>query len=205
MARALRKTAQGCTHHCFTRCHGKRGLIKSSFGKKCLIEAIRMCQEKYIFHLIAAENVGDHIHVLIKTIKGEADISRIMQYIKARTAEKYNRGMNTSGAYCNERFGSKVIEDATDPEQYLLHTLWYIGYNPCKKGLSGNPRMNDIGFINCYLDKNHEAPVKITLHPCFMKLGMTHKTRVKKLLQYEQRYLDIQKRKEEKKWERSFW
>jgi hypothetical protein len=45
-----------------------------------------------------------------------------------------------------------------------------LGYNPLSKGLSWKPRMNVIGFINCYLDRNHTAPVKITLHYYFLGL-----------------------------------
>ncbi len=112
-----------------------------------------------------------------------------MQYIKARIAEKYNRAMKTTGAFWNERFGSTVIEEVKNPQGYLLWLLWYIGYNPVKKGLSRNPRTNDIGFINCYLDRNHMAPIKITLHHFFYELGSTFEDCVKRFLFYEEAYL----------------
>jgi hypothetical protein len=112
-----------------------------------------------------------------------------MQYIKARIAEKYNRAMGRTGAFWNERFGSNVVEEAEDPEMFLLWLLWYIGYNPARKRLSRNPRMNEIGFINCYLDQNHVPPVKITLHHYFIKLGESFEERVKKFLAVEEDYL----------------
>ena len=156
MPRKPRIIAQGFTHHCFSRCHGKRDLFKSRWCKRYFTEAIRKCQEKYEFELIAAEPVGNHIHILIRTLLDEEDISRIMQYIKARIAEMYNRATKNTGAFWNERFGSEVIEESDNPQQYLLWLLWYIGYNPVLKGLSKNPRENWIGFINNYLIKDYE-------------------------------------------------
>ena len=189
MSRPLRNVAQGCTHHTFSRCHGKRNLLLGKYGKKYFIESIKECQEKYDFELIAAEIVANHIHLVIKTNLDKQVISRIMQYIKARIAEKYNRGMGEMGAFWNERFGSTVIEEAENPQDYLLWLLWYIGYNPVRKGLSRNPRANDIGFINCYLDRNYVMPVKITLHYFFCRLGNSFEDCVKKFLYYEEAYL----------------
>jgi hypothetical protein len=120
---------------------------------------------------------------------GNQTISLIMQYIKARIAEKYNRAMGETGAFWNERFGSSVIEEAENPEEYLLWLLWYIGYNPVRKGLSRNPRTNDIGFINCYLDRNYTTPIRITLHDFFWNLGNTFEECVKRFLFYEEAYL----------------
>ncbi|OHD64798.1 MAG: hypothetical protein A2176_10770 [Spirochaetes bacterium RBG_13_51_14] len=189
MPRPLRNIAQGLTHHTYSRCHGKRNLLLGKYGKEYFIESIRECQEKYDFELIAAEIVANHIHLIIKTNVDKHPISRIMQYIKARIAEKYNRAMGETGAFWNERFGSNVIEEAENPQQYLLWLLWYIGYNPVRKGLSRNPRTNDIGFINCYLDRNHVIPIKITLHYFFCELGNTFNDCVKRFLFYEEAYL----------------
>ncbi|MBN1375864.1 MAG: hypothetical protein JXA01_06890, partial [Dehalococcoidia bacterium] len=81
------------------------------------------------------------------------------------------------------------IEEAENPRNYLLWLLWYIGYNPVRKGLSRNPRNNDIGFINCYLDENHECSIKITLHSFFLNLGNSFDECVQKFLFYEEAYL----------------
>jgi len=189
MSKAPREIIQGATYHCYTRCHGKKNLFHSSHVKKYLIESIVMCQEKYEFELVAAEPVGNHIHLIIKTIEDKETISSIMQYIKARIAEKYNRSTGETGAFWNERFGSIIIENSEDPENYLLWLLWYIGYNPVRKRLSRDPRNNYIGFINCYLTKDYITQVKITLHQYFVNLGNTFEERVKKFLQYEEAYL----------------
>lgn len=189
MSNRPRLLIEGATYHCYSRCRGKRNLLKSRFGGKCLVEAIKMCQEKYNFQLIAAEPVGNHIHLIICTIENEQNISRIMQYIKARVAEKYNRSMGETGPFWNERFGATIIEESPDAREYLLWLLWYIGYNPVKKGLSPDPRKNFIGFINKYLSHNCEIALNITLHQFFLDLGDSFEQCVKKFLLYEEAYL----------------
>lgn len=188
MTRPLRNIAQGCTHHCYTMCHAKRYLLLGHYGKKYFVESIKMCQEKYEFELIAAEIVGNHIHLVIRTLDSKETVSQIMQFIKSRIAEKYNRANGTSGAFWDGRFGSKVIEETEDPRQYLLYLLWYIGYNPVRKNLSNDPRNNDIGFIRCYLSLNTVIDIKITLHYYFMELGSVFDECVKKFLPYEEAY-----------------
>jgi len=153
-----------------------------------MIDAIKMCQEKYDFELMAAEAVDNHIHMVIRTLEGRETISLIMQYIKARIAEKYNRKTGETGAFWNERYGCTIIEHSDDPRNYLLNLLWYIGFNPVRKNLSPDPRKNYIGFINCYLDTNFKCRIKITLHKYFTELGKTFDECVKKFLLYEEAY-----------------
>lgn len=188
MARPLRKMSQGVTYHCYTRCRGKRDLLKSRYGKRHFIESIQMCQEKYSFDLIAAETVSNHIHLIIQTLEGRETISRIMQYIKARMAELYNRATGECGPFWNERFGSDIIEESDNPENYLLWLLWYIGYNPVRKGLSHDPRQNEIGFINIYLNENFTSPLAFTIHRYFYRLGKDFMERSEKFLTYEAAY-----------------
>jgi REP element-mobilizing transposase RayT len=158
------------------------------YGKKYFVEAARMCQEKYDFELVGAEIVGNHMHLVIKTLEGKASVSVIMQYIKARIAEKYNAAMNETGAFWNERFGSTIIEESDNPENYLFNLLWYISYNPVRKRLSRDPRYNEVGFINQYLRKNAQVPVKITIHEYFYKLGNNFEECAEKFLIFEEAY-----------------
>lgn len=188
MPRPLRTIVQGGTYHCYTRCRGKRDLLKGRYGKKYFIEAIQMCQEKYEFKLIAAEIVANHIHLIIQTVQEKETISIIMQFIKARIAEKYNRATGETGPFWNERYGSTIIEQSDNPEEYLLWLLWYIGYNPVRRGLSRDPRKNEIGFINCYLNENFVSPLMFTLHEYFHRLGHSFKERADRFLLYEDAY-----------------
>ena len=185
MPKPPRPILQEVTYHCYSRCQGLNKLLLDENAKTSFLEAIRMCQNKYKFELIAAEIVDNHFHLVIRTLKNEETIARIMQYIKARTAEIYNRATERKGPFWNERYGCKIIEHSTNPQQYLSQLLWYIAYNPVKKGLSHNPRNNYIGFIRCYLIRNCKISIQITLHHFFYKLGNTFAECVKKFLSYE--------------------
>ncbi len=189
MARASRIILQETTYHCFTRCRGCKNLFNRSYTKKFLVDAINMCHEKYKFELIAVEPVGNHIHLVIRTLESEETISGIMQYIKARIAEKFNRRTGETGPFWNERYGCTIIEHSENPRTYLLSLLWYIGFNPVRKKLSADPRKNYIGFINCYLYKDFKCKVNITRHKYFIELDETFEKCAKKFLWYEEAYL----------------
>ncbi len=126
MAKKLRETGQGLTHHCIATCHGGRNLLYGENGRKLFTESVQMCRSKYEFELVAAEIVSGQIHLVIKTLPGGKSISFIMQYIKSGIAAKYNRSMGTIGPFWNGRFKSTVIETANNPEQYLHSLLWNL-------------------------------------------------------------------------------
>ena len=194
MARPLRKIQQGVTYHCYSRCQGLNKLLLKKYGKIAFVEAIKMCQIYYNFNfeLIAAEIVDNYFHLIIRTLEDGETVACIMQYIKARTAEKFNRATGRKGPFWNERYKSTIIEESKYPKEYLFQLTWDIAYDPVRKGLSRNPRENYIGFIKCYLIENYNVPkkIKITLHPFFYKLGDTFDECVKKFLLYEDAYLE---------------
>ena len=188
MPRKLRTIKQGVTYHCYSKCHDNQNLFLHAIAKHFFIEAIQMCQEKYNFELNAAEMVANHVHFTITTLQDGETISGIMQYIKARTAEKYNRATGRKGAFWIGRFGCKIIEESDDEVEYARSLIWYIAFNLVRKKLSTDPRNNDIGFINCYLIENYELPIKITPHKHFYSLGDNFNECAKKFLLYEEAY-----------------
>lgn len=138
MPKKLRETGQGLTHHCYTKCHGGQNFLQGESGRNLFHETVQMCRAKYEFELIAADIVYNQIHVVIKTIPGGGNISLIMQYIKSRIAEKYNRSMGTTGAFWNDRFKSTVIETTVNPGLYLHCLLWNMQINTQKKSGIGS-------------------------------------------------------------------
>ena len=188
MPRPLRTIKPETTYHCASKCQGANKLFLEKTAKECFIKAIQMCQLKYKFELNGAEVVSNHFHLIIRTLLNEATISLIMQYIKARTAEMYNRKTGRTGPFWNERYGCKIIEESDNPKDYLFRSLVYTGYNPVKHRESRDPRENYIGFINCYLTEGCALPIKITLHPYFYTLGKNFSECAKKFLLYEDDY-----------------
>lgn len=188
MPRKPRLTQLGMTHHVFSRCIEKKGLLNDTFASELLIEVLHMAQDKYAFELIAFQIMDNHFHFVIQTVEDGKTISRIMQYIKARFAERYNRANERCGPFWNERFKDIVIEQSDNPMHYLLWLLWYLAFNPVRKKLTTNPRKYRYSSINCYLDEQHICPLKITLHQYFLWLGDTFADRMKSFLYYEEAY-----------------
>ena len=188
MPRPLRTILPEKTYHTYSQCQGLNKLFLEKIAKECFIKAIQMCQLKYVFELNGVEVVNNHFHLIIRTLLGEASVNLIMQYIKARTAEMYNRETGRVGPFWNGRYGCKIIEESDNPEEYLFNLEWYVAHNPVKHRESRDPRENYIGFINCYLTEGYELPIKITLHPYFFKLGENFSECAKKFLLYEDAY-----------------
>ena len=114
-----------------------------------------------------------------------------MQRIKSVFARRYNKIHGRTGPVWNERFGSKIIEEAIDAAAYLLNLLWYMAYNSFNWNKRIDPRDYLYGSINCYLDEKYEPMVKIRLHSLFINLGKTFQERVREFIKYEEKYLKI--------------
>ena len=148
MPRPTRFREPGYTYHVYSRCIETKDLMRSNFFKDKFMSVLNRTMERYTFKLIAYEILDNHFHFIIQTVKNGEDISRIMQYIKARFAEAYNREMKRTGPFWNERFKCKVVEKSKDPRKYLFQLLWYMGYNPVKKKKVKDPRESRYGSIN---------------------------------------------------------
>ncbi|HSV97026.1 MAG TPA: transposase [Spirochaetota bacterium] len=188
MPRPKRITTPGVTHHVFCRCIEKKTLLRTPFASNLLIRVLRKTQETYSFDLVAYQIMDNHFHFIIQTRENEASISTIIQYIKARFAENYNRARGRCGPFWNERFKDTVIELSDKPMVYLLWLLWYLAFNPVRKNLASNPRVYPYGSIRSYLEEEYNSPLKITFHEYFLALGDIFADRVKAFLYYEEAY-----------------
>ncbi len=178
----------GLTYHSMSRCIELKSLMEEDFVKDMAMDVIKQTQNKYNFNFIAFALMDNHFHFVIQTVKEGANISRIMQYIKARIAERYNKIMNRTGPFWNERFTDIIVENQENPKQYLLGLLWYLGFNPVKAGKCSDPRDYKYSSIKHYLVENIKSTVKIVHHRYFEELGATFAERVRNFLFYEEAY-----------------
>lgn len=198
MGRPLRYCRANTTYHIYSSCHRRAELMKDDSIKELMLQVIRECLENYNFELIAFEILDNHFHFIIKTLDDIThNISAIMKWIKGTFTKRYNRLKGISGTFWNGRFGSKVIDLARDAANYLNTLLWYLAYNPVRKGMVKDPRDSNYGSINYYLkeedeqDKIYEgSPLfnKVTLHEHFLSLAKDIKERARKFLAYEESF-----------------
>lgn len=180
---------ENVTYHVWTRCIEWKPKMKKETFKELLLEVIAKTQEKYNFELNQYVILDNHIHLIIYTLPGEASISRIMQYLKSRFAEKYNKKTKRIGPFWNERYRYKIVEDSDDPIPYLLHLLWYLAYNSVRKNMVTDPRKYKYSGIHSYLKENYTSKATVTLHKFFYDLGKSFTERAGKLLELESYFI----------------
>lgn len=188
MPRKLRICMPNYTYHTTSRCIEKKPLMQSVKMKELMLEVLNLAKRKYNFQLTAYTLMNNHFHFYIKTIEGGENISRIMQFVKSQYARRYNKMMNRTGPFWNERFHDTIVEKSPNPIDTFLNILVYIGFNPVRSNYVKDPREYNYGSYRCYVDENYIPPVGITLHEYFLNLGSTFKDCSKKLLEYEDRY-----------------
>jgi REP-associated tyrosine transposase len=188
MARKLRIYLEDATYHTVSRCIEKKALMHHNKVKDLMIYVLNITLEKYDFDLIEYVIMDNHFHFCIKIKRNGENISRIMQFIKSQFARRYNRMMNRTGPFWNERFSDTIIELNRDPRTLFFLIFEYIGFNPVRCCYVNDPREYKYSSYRCYIDENYNSPVKITLHEYFLELGNTFKERVMKFLEYEESY-----------------
>jgi putative transposase len=176
------------TYHVVSRCIEKRSMMKSKKIKDLMVQVVNMALDKYLFEISAYSIMDNHFHFYIRTVRGGEDISRIMQFIKSQIARRYNRMMDRTGPFWNERFKDTIIETSSSPIFLFFYILFYIFNNPVRSNYVNDPRKYQYGSINSYFDEEYQSPIKITLHPYFIRLGNTFKERFEKLLKIEEAF-----------------
>lgn len=188
MPRPTRIHMPEATHHARSRCIEKKPLMRSKKMKDLMIDVLNLTLDKYEFELIGYTIMDNHFHFYIRIVPGGENISVIMQFIKSQFARRYNRLMNRTGPFWNERFKDTITELTNNPKITFFNTLIYLGYNPVRSGYVKDPRQYVYSSINSYLDENYISPVKITLHNFFLELGNTFKECANQLLVFEDMY-----------------
>jgi REP element-mobilizing transposase RayT len=188
MTDPIRRCGPDLTYHVFSRCIDKSNLMKPDKMKDLMIKVMNMALEKYKFEFLSYVIMHNHFHFFIRTVEDGATISRIMQFIKAQYARRYNKLMGRSGPFWNERFGDAIIEESKDPQTVFNYMNCYIINNPVRAAYVADARSYKYGCANFYLDENYKPPVKLTFNKYFLNLGLTFKERVRKFLDIEEQF-----------------
>jgi hypothetical protein len=127
--------------------------------------------------------IDNHFHFIIKTVENGSPISRIMQFIKAQFARRYNKKMNRTGPFWNERYGDTIIEEQEFPEKAFNNINSYIINNPVKSNYVNDAKSYKYSCIHFYIDENYISPVKLTFHEYYLKLGSSFRQRADRFLE----------------------
>jgi len=186
MLRPLRKCLLEVTYYCASRCIELRNIFLARFVKEISVNAINQTLKKYDFEVIHLDFEGNKLHLIIRTVE---TVSRIMQYVKSRIAQSYNRKMKRTGAFWNERFSSEIIEEKINPEEYLRNLIWKISYYQVDRGIVSDPRDSKYSTIRIFIEESYVPRDNITLHKYYLSLGQSKKEQIAEFLIYGTPYL----------------
>jgi hypothetical protein len=188
MPRPLRKCLPNKTYTCTSRCIEIRKMLDSHKIKDFVIKAISLAQERYTFKLNYMKINSNSLVLIIHTEKSGETISRIMQFIKARIAEYYNRAYKRTGPFWNERFKSKIIEEFENPVEDYIHTMCSHEFRDVKN--QNNSYTKDLyNTYMVYIDIEYVPKIRITINDLFLKIGSDFQERARKLRKFEMEYL----------------
>jgi REP element-mobilizing transposase RayT len=171
MPRPLRLCLENVTYHVFSHCLERRNMIEDDKLKKLFLQIVFNTKQKYNFQVIFYQIMDGSFHLMIKTTIGGVTISRIVQYIKARFAEKYNRLFKRTGPFWNGRFKDTILELCDNPVRTFFLLIWKIAYLPAKERKSKNPRQYPFSSINMFLLEKYKPLLKIYPHKYFEEAG----------------------------------
>jgi putative transposase len=132
--RKKRELIEGAVYHVTSRINNKIHVFDQEVGKKMMLLVLEDAKEKYGFKLHNFCIMPNHIHLLITPTNG-ISLSRIIQWIKTKSAKIWNGIHGSKDHLWGERFFSRVMKDGAE---YIIADN-YIDQNPVKAGLANSP------------------------------------------------------------------
>jgi putative transposase len=131
-----------------------------------MLITLQDAKDRYRFTLANFSIMPTHIHLLIKPNDGIC-LSKIMQWIKTRSARRWNCMHGSKDHLWGDRYFARTVRD----EQENKFIMDYIDQNPVVAGLSATPEewkasgayyraKNILGLIDLH-PKNQRQPVKL--------------------------------------------
>ena len=132
--RRRRILTEGAYYHVTSRTNNKVRVFERRLGRKIMLLTLEDAKEKFGFRLAAFCVMPTHVHLLIQPKEGTS-LSRIMQWIKTRSAKRWNFVHGSENHLWGDRFFARAIKDTYE----FYHVMNYIDQNPVAGGLVADP------------------------------------------------------------------
>jgi len=132
--RKKREFVEGAFYHVTSRTNDKIRVFEDRRGRKIMLMVLEEAKKKFRFLLANFCVMPTHIHLLIKPEEG-SNLDSIMQWIKTRSAIRWNFVNGSKDHMWGDRYFARVIKDPQEFEKIMD----YIDQNPVKAGLSSSP------------------------------------------------------------------
>ena len=165
MPRSPRTLHSDYTYHITVRCNNRQFNLNRPPCRDILLYAIQKAKDKFNFSLYALCIMSNHVHYLLQPADPN-DLPRIMHWLNWYAAMCFNRMLNRTGHFWEQRYFSAAFP--ANDHQRALNTLRYIHANPKAAGITN-------GFTYRY--SNYGTYASLTddgltcWHPAFLALG----------------------------------
>ena len=132
--RKKRELIKGAFYHVTSRTNNKKRVFENQLGRKIMLLALQDAKDKFRFSLANFCIMPTHIHLLIRPGE-ETSLSRIMQWIKTRSAKRWNFFNGSTDHVWGGRYFSRAIRN----QQEFDSVMNYIDQNAVKAGLAATP------------------------------------------------------------------
>ena len=149
MPRLSRIKSKTCVYHIMLRGINQQIIFEDSEDYEKFLEILGLCRTLSGFELYGYCLMGNHIHLLLKTINEDLDL--IFKRIGARYVYWYNWKYRRTGHLFHDRFKSEPVSDDT----YFLTVLRYIHRNPINAKLCINPDEYKWSSYKEYIDSSY--------------------------------------------------
>ena len=132
--RKKREFIEGAFYHVTSRTNDKIRIFENKLGRKIMLMILQDAKEKFQFRLANFCVMPTHIHLLIEPGEG-TNLSSIMQWIKAKSARRWNFIHGSTDHVWGHRYFARVVKS---PQEFD-DVMGYIDQNPVKAGIVEKP------------------------------------------------------------------
>jgi putative transposase len=132
--RKKREFIEGAYYHVTSRTNDKIRVFENKLGRKIMLLTLQDAKNKFRFRLANFCIMPTHIHLLIQPQEG-ITLSIIMQWLKTRSAKRWNTIHGSTDHMWGNRYFAREIKDREE-YQFVMN---YIDQNPVVAGLAPSP------------------------------------------------------------------
>ncbi len=177
MGRTKRLLYDGAVYHIISRGHNRCRIFNILDDYKAYKEIIKTYKERFNFELFHYCLMPNHIHLLLKVLKG-SELPHLMQGINQAYAKHYKRSYGLIGNLFQGRYKSLHI----DKDEYLLECARYIERNPLRANMVKDLSEYYFSSYNFY-GKGKKDDI-ITTSPSYSELSDKKEQRMRLYIEY---------------------
>lgn len=113
-------------------------------------QQVRQVRERFGATVSVASSMEDHVHLIIQTSSGRANLGETMRFLASRLALSINRAFGRKGSVYRDRYFSRPLRSVSE----LIRAIRYVAMNPVAARLSARPEAYPYSSVPDYLVKN---------------------------------------------------